>query len=75
MASDIPDGVYQDAARAMLPAEGEDLYEWRRCGDCAIQPCACSGEPWPSPPVRAAVESAYRAGRKAALDEEVRDGQ
>lgn len=71
MTTEIPEQVYRDAAKAMVTsdydADEDRCFEWHPCARCPQpgQPCACAGDPWPSPAVRAAVESAYRAGEDA----------
>jgi hypothetical protein len=72
MAPDLPqisDEMYAAAGKAMVPWSDEeeiDLFEWHHCIDqpnChgATEPCACSGMPWPSEPVRAAIRAALVA--------------
>jgi hypothetical protein len=65
----ISDEVYAAAGKAMVPfGDDEDLelFEWHHCIDqpnCrgATEPCACSGMPWPSEAVRAAIDAALVA--------------
>jgi hypothetical protein len=57
------DEVYLGAALAMWQwadvENSTDLFEWHKCGGCqAPGPCSCSGVPYPSGPVRAAVDAA-----------------
>lgn len=68
---EIPESVFLDAARAMVamdPSDDPEVYGWHRCEGCPrpTGPCACAGAPYPSRVVRAAVTSAFRAGREAA---------
>lgn len=89
MSSDISSEIYQAAARAMLPFDqGEpdeiDYFEWHHCMDqpnCAAakdangrNPCACSGTPWPSPAVRAAIDAAVVRLRELDAEAEIRGG-
>jgi hypothetical protein len=66
-----PDEVYMAAANAIIARDNDDeddrLFEWRHCGGCNTDsPCACSGVPWPSESIRAAIDVAYQAGFDAA---------
>jgi hypothetical protein len=71
---DLTPEVYAAAGKAMVPwGDDEDagLFEWHHCRDnpnCRGEtgPCSCAGMPWPSEPVRAAIDVAYWAGREAA---------
>jgi|GEM_PF-4678604 len=59
------DHAIQAAAKALLPwADDEDahaLFEWHHCDGCPSRggPCACSGQPWPSAAVQAAITAAW----------------
>ena len=70
---DPDEQVYLNAALAMVPFGDDDerLFEYHSCVDRpnCTPPCACSGVPWPSPAVRAAVDTAWRAGRTSARRE------
>jgi hypothetical protein len=65
----ISDDVYAAAGKAMIPFgddEDVELFEWHHCvnqPNCrgATEPCACSGMPWPSEAVRAAIDAALVA--------------
>jgi len=71
--------AFTAAGLAMVPFGDEDednYFEWHECIDqpnCLVvkygQPCACSGMPWPSPAVQAAVRAAAPHLRAAALNE------
>ena len=62
--------AYAAAGKAMVPLFMDDdpraeeweekLFEWEPCGECPNrnEPCACSGRPWPSAAVRAAIDAA-----------------
>jgi hypothetical protein len=57
------DTVYTAAAMAMLPWADDaelDVFEWRPCQQCPHPgfACPCSGRPWPSAAVRAAIDAA-----------------
>src|SRR4051812_19261343 len=56
------DEVYFAAARAMLATDSRPefaLYEWHACSRLGCKtPCACSGQPYPSAVVRAAIDAA-----------------
>lgn len=65
-----PAEIYAAAGQAMVPWDDDEdvsLFEWHHCTDnpnCpgGSDPCACSGSPWPSDPVRAAIDVVYRMG-------------
>ncbi len=66
----------QAAAKALLPWANEmevELFEWYPCDECPTpgQPCACSGQPWPSEPVQAAIAAALHATRDRHADLEM----
>jgi len=70
------DEVYRAAAQAMLMATSSDedgLYEWRPCDDGAANSCPgicpCSGIPYPSAAVRAAIDAGWNAARAQPLAE------
>jgi hypothetical protein len=63
------EAAYLRAAGAMVISvpgdpDAESMFEWHRCAVCPAgdDPCACSGVPYPSAPVRAAVDSACPDG-------------
>ena len=65
------DEVYRAAGLALVPYgddEGVSLFEWHACQRCPGGPCACAGAPYPSEPVRAAID-AGRAPLIAERDE------
>lgn len=63
------DAIYAAAGMALVPFGDDDdptYFEWHHCynnPNCpgATSPCACSGAPWPSEAVRAAIDAAVAA--------------
>jgi hypothetical protein len=67
------DDVYRAVGNILVqhadgPLDNGDFFEWHPCPKCpnadpagpGYGRCACSGEPWPSPLVRLAVDTAVR---------------